>query len=49
MPWTSASAKDATMAMRNSAMMAVPTVDFDSRRKEASMEVLLEAVLEWPL
>ena len=30
-------------------MMVVPTVDFDSRRKEASMEVLLEAVLERPL
>ena len=41
----SASAKDATMAMRNSAMMMVPTVDFDSRRNEASMQVLLEAVL----
>ena len=44
-PWMSASANDAMMATRNSAMMAVPTVDFDSRRNEASMQVLLETGL----
>jgi hypothetical protein len=42
-------AKPTRIRIRISAMMAVPTVDFDSRRKEASIEISPEADLEMPL
>jgi hypothetical protein len=42
-------AKPTRIRIKIIAMMAVPTVDFDSRRNEASIEVSPEADVEVPL